>query len=314
MNRTDRLLAIVLELQAKGTQRAQDLAATFETSTRTIYRDVQALCEAGVPVVAVTGQGYSLMEGYFLPPLRFTTDEATMLLLGSDYVAQNFDAEYRAAALSATRKIEAVLPNPLRGEVQDLQSEFRFVTSDPLARLKEPNLLPRLRRAIVSRRRVRFRYHARFGQERDRSRMREADPYGLAHVSDVWYLVAFDHLRHDLRHFRLERMEQLTVLAQTFERPADFTMLQNAGDQSRFLIIRARFDPAVTRWVRESRFFFMTDEQETGQGLLVTLRVREESEALPWLLSWGAHVHVLQPDSIRRRLAEEAEGILKNHR
>src|SRR5512135_433995 len=94
MNRTDRLLAIVLELQAKGNRRAQDLATTFETSVRTIYRDVQALSEAGVPVVSVPGQGYSLVEGYFLPPLRFSTDEATMLLLGSDFVAQNLDAEY----------------------------------------------------------------------------------------------------------------------------------------------------------------------------------------------------------------------------
>src|SRR5215471_12100981 len=105
MNRTDRLLAIVLALQARGRQRAEDLAGLFETSRRTIYRDIQALSEAGVPLVAVPGQGYSLMEGYFLPPLSFTADEATMLLLGSDVMAQRFDASYRRAAQSAARKI-----------------------------------------------------------------------------------------------------------------------------------------------------------------------------------------------------------------
>jgi len=68
MNRTDRLLAIVLELQAQGKRRAEDLAATFEVGKRTIYRDIQALCEAGVPVISTPGQGYSLVEGYFLPP------------------------------------------------------------------------------------------------------------------------------------------------------------------------------------------------------------------------------------------------------
>src|SRR5436190_707601 len=67
MNRTDRLLAMVLELQTHGTRRAEDLAATFEISKRTVYRDVEALCEAGVPVVAVPGLGYRLMAGYFLP-------------------------------------------------------------------------------------------------------------------------------------------------------------------------------------------------------------------------------------------------------
>ncbi len=105
MNRTDRLLAIVLELQGKRRQRAEDLARTFETSKRTIYRDIQALCEAGVPLISTPGQGYALMEGYFLPPLSFTPEEATMLLLGSDFMAQNFDAQYRAAAQSASRKI-----------------------------------------------------------------------------------------------------------------------------------------------------------------------------------------------------------------
>src|ERR1700693_442372 len=124
MNKTDRLLAIVLELQGKGRQRAEDLAATFETSKRTIYRDMLALGEAGVPIVSVPGQGYSLMKGYFLPPLSFTTDEATMLLLGSDYMAQNFDAQYRIAALSASRKIEGVLPDKLSDEVHYLQNSI----------------------------------------------------------------------------------------------------------------------------------------------------------------------------------------------
>src|SRR5216117_728482 len=105
MNRTDRLLAIVVALEARGRQRAVDLAELFETSPRTIYRDIEALSEAGVPVVAVPGQGYSLMEGYFLPPLTFTAEEAAVLLLGSDVMAQSFAASYRAAAEAAGRKI-----------------------------------------------------------------------------------------------------------------------------------------------------------------------------------------------------------------
>jgi predicted DNA-binding transcriptional regulator YafY len=97
MNRTDRLLAIVLELQAKGFQRAEDLAATFEVTKRTIYRDMMALSESGVPLISMPGQGYSLVEGYFLPPLSFTTDEAIMLLLGANFVGKNVDAQCRCA-------------------------------------------------------------------------------------------------------------------------------------------------------------------------------------------------------------------------
>src|SRR5205823_13568450 len=164
MNRTDRLLAIVLELQGKGRQRAEDLAATFETSKRTIYRDIQALSEAGVPLISVPGRGYTLMEGYFLPPLSFTVDEATMLLLGSDFMAQNFDAQYRRAALSAGRKIAGVLPERLRDEVDYLQSSIRFIATGIMGSSREDEILQQLRRAILERTRVRFVYHTRYAE------------------------------------------------------------------------------------------------------------------------------------------------------
>src|ERR1044071_9851625 len=124
MNRTDRLLAMVLELQRKGRRRAEDLAATFEITRRAGYRDIQALCEAGVPVVSLPGQGYALMDGYFLPPLSFSTDEATMLMLGSEFIAEHFDSQYKAAAHTASRKIEAVLSDKLREEVHYLQNSI----------------------------------------------------------------------------------------------------------------------------------------------------------------------------------------------
>ena len=312
MNRTDRLLAIVLELQAKGQQRAEDLAAIFETSKRTIYRDVQALSEAGVPIVSIPGQGYSLVEGYFLPPLRFSAEEAIMLLLGSDFMAQNFDERYRTAAITAGRKIEAVLPDLLRADVHDLQGSIRFIASGALDDPAEIERLQQLRRALIERKRVRFQYQSRFtGDPHGASRPREADPYGLVHVNGAWYLIAYDQLRGDVRRFRLDRMDRLSLLDKHFTRPPDFKLQPPQDEAPRTLVIRALFDREIARWVKESHFFYVVDEQENADGLWVTLRVRQESEALQWLLSWGSHVQVLEPDSLRQRLAEEAEGILR---
>ena len=185
MNKTDRLLAIVLELQRRRQLRAEDLAETFETSKRTIYRDILALGEAGVPILAVPGHGYSLMEGYFLPPLSFTTEEAMMVLLGSDSMARNFDAQYRAAAESAVRKIESVLPERLREDVQYLQSNIRVIGRGTDGETKQHELLQTLRRALLARHTIRFCYHARHSGG---SLVREADPYGLAYVRTAWYL------------------------------------------------------------------------------------------------------------------------------
>lgn len=311
MNKTDRLFAIILELQAKGERRAQDLAETFEVNKRTIYRDIQALSEMGVPVVAVPGQGYSLMEGYFLPPLRFTTDEATMLLLGADFVAQNFDAQYHAAAQSAARKLEAVLPDALKSNVRYLQNSIRFVAMNELSPA-HAELVLQLRRALVERRTVRFDYYARFGNDAQPQKTREADPYAIANLDSIWYLVAYDHTRRARRHFRIDRIENLTLLSKTFTRPRDFRIEQTDTPRERGVKIRALFAPAAARWVREARYYFVTELQETADGLLVTLQVRELREALQWLLSWGSQVRVIEPPSLRETLRVEAEKMLEN--
>ena len=219
MNRTDRLLAIVLELQGRRHARAQDLARVFETSRRTIYRDLQALGQAGVPLIATPGRGYALMDGYFLPPLSFTTDEATLLLLGGDVMAQSFDAQYRAAAQSASRKIAGVLPDRLRAEVASLRESISFGHQSNSLR---PDAAARqlLRRAILARGTVRFTYDTRHASDGPQQpHHRDADPDALGFLSGTWYLSAYCHLRHGVRHFRLDRIEDLTVLERTFVRP-----------------------------------------------------------------------------------------------
>jgi predicted DNA-binding transcriptional regulator YafY len=322
MNKTDRLLAIVLELQGKGRQRAEDLAATFEISKRTIYRDIEALCEAGIPVVSIPGQGYSLMEGYFLPPLSFSADEATMLLLGSDFMAQNFDAQYRAAAQSASRKIASVLSEQHRETVRSLQKSIRFIASNANKAKDDAEiaLLQQLRRAIIERITVRFTYHTRHRRSEDAHEgmregaptTREADPYGLIHLRDSWHLSAYCHLRNDVRIFRLDRMENLELLPHTFQRPPDFEM-RPPREPDTPILVRALFDAEVARWVRESHFFFITSLEDTSDGLLVTLNARQESDVLPWLLGWGRHVRILEPASLCQKLLEEISAIQKRY-
>jgi len=314
MNRTDRLFAVVLELQRNGRQRAEDLVARFETSKRTIYRDIQALCETGVPVVSLPGQGYALAEGYFLPPLSFSSDEATMLLLGADLIAQNFDSEYRAAAISASRKIEAVLSDKLRKEVSYLQSSIRFIADwNPNGGDKD-HTLRALRRAVIERKRIRFIYHTRFDAKGSSSKnLREADPYGLCHSYGVWYLFAYCHLRRAIRNFRLDRIHRITILDHRFERPANFKLEETGGDQ-RNVIIRALFDKDVAVWVREWPSYYITAMEDVSDGLMVEMKARSEREVLQWLLGWGARVRVLAPESLKRLIVEEAGKVLDNHR
>jgi predicted DNA-binding transcriptional regulator YafY len=310
MNRTDRLLAIVLELQAKGWQRAEDLAATFEITKRTIYRDMLALLEAGVPVVSIPGQGYSLVEGYFLPPLSFSTDEALMLILGADLMAQNIDAQYHLAAQTASHKIQAVLPESLREDVSTLQESIRFITSSPTQEAQKP-LVQLCRRAIIQRRTIQFIYNARFSQG-EVVTTRSADPYALLCVNQIWYLNAFCHLRNEPRHFRLDRMEQCQVTGVTFSRPATLK-IGPSPQEDRNIEVRVLFDHETVRWMREAPSFFKTGEEDHPDGVVVTLLVRREDELLQWLLGWGAGAQVLAPESLRLRVREAIEAMLARY-
>ncbi|HET8907789.1 MAG TPA: YafY family protein [Ktedonobacterales bacterium] len=315
MNRTDRLLAIVLELQGRGWQRAEDLADTFETSKRTIYRDMLALGEAGVPVVSIPGRGYSLVEGYFLPPLTFTTDEATMVLLGSDLMAKSFDVQYRAAAESAGRKIAGVLPERLREDVRTLRERFSFVHPDISTTPDMPQRLLVLRSAMLESHAVRFRYFARSHTDGAQTpTTRTVYPYLLAHMRSVWYLTAWDTTRRDLRRFRLERIEDLAILDETFARPDNFRMGRSELAASEIIVVRVLLDHEVARWAQEEPSYFRVAQETTADGLLVTLHVRDTNDILQWLLGWGSHLRVLEPERLRQRIATEAEAMLRHHR
>ena len=315
MSRTDRMLAIVLELQAHRWRRAEDLARVLETSKRTIYRDLEAMGRAGVPLISTPGRGYTLVEGYFLPPVSFTADEATILSLGADVMAQSFDAQYRAAAQSAASKITAALPERLRVDVAALRERILVGPESAALQPESAATLRALRGAVISCQRVRFRYHTRYpasGAPSDEPLWREADPYSLIRVRGAWYLNAYCHLRKDQRNFRLERIEALALLDQRFTPPASRPPRSPRPDVTEGFEARILFDSQAARWARESPSFFTIAQEDTADGgLLVTLRLRHEDEIAQWLLGWGRHARVLTPAALRQRIAAEAAALLR---
>ncbi|CAM3607585.1 helix-turn-helix transcriptional regulator [Deinococcus frigens] len=303
MNRTDRLFALLLELRGEGWTPAGALARTFGVSVRTVYRDVAALNEAGVPVLSVSGRGYSLMPGYFLPPLHFTTEEAVMLCLGADAVRGAFDAEYAGAAEVALKKLRAALPDGRREEVQRLRDHLRIVAPDDAA---DADRLRVLRGAVLGQRVVRFVYH----KPSRPPEARQVHPLRLVHLHGAWLLGSFDPARGERRTFRLSRMENLQMIEETFERDPVRHAWPEPRREPLGLTVRLRFPAELGRAVRERPSFFQTEIRGFEDGLEVTLQVRDLQAVLPWVLSWGAGVRVLEPPSLRERVLEEARRML----
>ncbi|PWW02897.1 putative DNA-binding transcriptional regulator YafY [Paenibacillus cellulosilyticus] len=313
MNKTDRMLAIVLELQRHGLRRAEDLAAVFETSVRTIYRDVQALSEAGVPLIGSPGQGYSLADTYFLPPVSFKAEESVALLLGLDYIEQQLDAGYHVQAAGARRKIEAILPDEVRRETMRVRAAMKMLAVG-VTGSEEKERLTVLRQGILEERKIRFHYSKKI-PEADGSRhsVREADPYGLVLIKDSWTLVAYDHMRQGLRHFRLSRMRDIEITNERFHRPDDFDLHAYRPSDTRDVIVRLLISSAIADQVLESPYYYIDSTEETENGVVITLRIRHELEVLGWIMSWGASVVVLQPDSLRERVRNNLIESLKHY-
>lgn len=314
MNKTDRMLAIILELQGKGMQRAEDLAATFETSVRTIYRDMQALSEAGVPIIGSPGQGYSLSEGYFLPPVSLTSEEAVTLLLGLEFIDQQFDEQYQAKAREARSKIEAVLSDKVRKEADRTRAGVRLQAANPDQALLSGTMAV-LRAAVRQSRQVRFGY-AKMSEngKADELVTRTVNPYGLLFRNGMWMLVAYCHLRQSIRHFLLRRMQAIELLDETFTPPADFDLRTYTTGDDRHLTVRLEIESRLVTRIKEYNFYYMEAMEELGDGgAIATLRVRRLEDIMPWVLGLGSGVTVLEPDALRMRIKREAEKMLERY-
>lgn len=297
MNRIDRLFATLLHLQNADIVRADDLAAAFEISKRTVYRDVAALSEMGVPIVSLPGEGYALMEGYFLPPLVFTPEEAGALFLGAELLRRQASGRLPDHTAAALAKIRAGLPRAALAEVEELTELIDFYLPRRSFNLDDP-VLRAFQGAIRRRRPVEIVYRS-YGDEGTTTRVIE--PLGLTYADGVWYVSAYCRLRDGLRSFRLNRIGTFEVLRTTFP----VRQLQAEPQQETEVVVR--FTTAAIPWVEERLHYAFTHRADD----CFHFRVHDLREIRSWLLGWGSQAQVLEPQALRAWLRDEANSLLE---
>ena len=218
--RLARLVAIQTLLQTKQLTTATGLADRFSVSVRTIYRDMKTLESAGVPILPVEGRGYALMEGYRLPPVSFTQAEANALITVEHLIQANQDTSLVHAYGQALTKLRAVLRQPTQEKANFLASRLKVYTQ--VHDQPKSQHLATLQNALTSFLRVRIEYRAASGE----LSCRTLEPFALLlSTQENWLLVGWCGLRGAYRIFRLDRIEQLAVLAETFT-PHPLTLKQ----------------------------------------------------------------------------------------
>ena len=311
LNKTERLFALVLLLQNRPSMTSKDLADYFGVSRRTIFRDLRALGESGVPLTYADGGGYEILEGYQLPPLMFTAREAATLLVGTAFTKLQPDRSLRADADEVGLKIRSVLPEPVRDYIDRLQENTVIA---PYIRNLDPGQGSHdeegrwydLSEAVAKQRSIFMQYYV---ASRDELTKRKVDPLGLVYYSDSWNLIAYDHLRDDIRNFRLDRIRKMRMMMDTFERPADFDLedyLKEKGSNPRNERITLRFHPRSYRWAKRSIPAEIEEETQSDDGVQVTFYFENLDYVARWLLRYGTDVEVVEPESLREKLRERA--------
>lgn len=208
MRRADRLFQIIQLLRRRRVTTAVRIAERLEVSERTVYRDIRDLSLSGVPVLGEAGVGYRLGSGFDLPPMMFSVDEIQALVLGARMVESWGDEELRQAAREVLTKVEAVLPPSKRHRVQDTAL---FALSFRVAPEVRANV-GTLRKAVDARSKV----HLDYADAKGATSGRVVCPLGLYFWGSVWTLGAWCELRHDFRNFRLDRIQDVSILDDAF--------------------------------------------------------------------------------------------------
>ena len=215
--RISRLTAIITQLQTKRLLTASELASKFSVSVRTIYRDIRALEQAGVPIYVEEGKGYRIMEHYRLPPVMFTESEANALITAEQLVLNNKDSSFVKDYSEAIGKIKSVLIQDVKDKANLLSERTQFNQIKTIERTSSN--LSTLQFALTNFLLIKIEYI----NEANETTNRTIEPFALLSTRTNWLLVAWCLLRKEFRYFRLDRIRKLEVLSERFI-PHDMTL------------------------------------------------------------------------------------------
>lgn len=312
MNRIDRLAAIVIQLQSRRLVKAQDIADKFSISLRTVYRDVRALEEAGVPVTGEAGVGYHLMDGYKLPPVMFNQDEASALLTASKLMHSMSDANSSRHYTTALDKIKAVLRHAEKDHMHDIDEHIAVVSHPAIVYQKPPDLhLQKILKAIASAKVIEINYTS---IEKNESLQRRAEPVGIYYQGSHWFLIAFCRLRKDYRNFRTDKINAMVLteekMMQTHPPLQSFINQLSVKRHVHKVVIDV--EKQIMKYFGDQKYYNgFVKEEDNGEYMRMTFLSGSLMGFARWFMLFGDQAKIVEPLHLNDMVTEIAESILK---
>ena len=309
LKRFNRIVALLIQLQSKRVITAQELAERFQVSVRTIYRDIKAIEAAGVPVAGEAGTGYSIMEGYKLPPVMFTREEASSFVAAEKLMQQLSDRSLGNYFQSAMYKIKSVLRWSEKDWVDTLDAQIVVKPVHSLFRENISNALELLMNGIVNRQQVNIAYRS---IDAAAPVNRFIEPVGLYHEHNYWYMLAYCHLRKEHRKFRTDRIYAISPTDKPFVmKHEDLSFYLKEEDDCRSAAIRIMVSKSVAKYIAGSRKYYgFISEEEKGNEIEMVFRYYEDMEFFArWYIMFGDNARILEPESLKEKVKQVVRHI-----
>jgi len=299
MNRIDRVSAILIQLQSRKIVKAQDIAERFHISLRTVYRDIKTLEEAGVPVIGEAGVGYSIMEGYRLPPVMFTKEEATAFLTAGKLIEKFTDDSTHKNYVSAMDKVRAVLRSTEKSLLENMEDNIEVIQNyAPFETTTVSNLLPTLLKTISIKEVLQIKYCAIHSGE---TTERNIEPIGIYYASGYWHSIAYCQLRKDYRNFRTDRIVRMNATGEIFidNHPSLKSFLNRLAKEEKLDTIIINVKKEIAKHLRQLKFYYgFVNEKEMEDKVQMTFLTSYVEAFVRWFAMFADHAEIVSPSSL----------------
>lgn len=300
IKKIDRVTSILTQLQTKSVVRAQDLAEKFDVSIRTIYRDIKTLENAGIPIFGEAGSGYSLVDGYKLPPVMFTKEEVLSFItaekLMQKFSHESLDSHYN----SAMEKVKAVIRNSEKDLVTTIENQIDIYSYRPKEQDSIKNIIPTILESIAEKTQIKINYQNVNNEATERT----VEAVGIFYEVNYWYVMAFCTMRKDYRQFRVDRILQIKKTENPFHQEYG-----NVGDYRKKsinqkvrvkLLVEKKIMPHL---VNSKKYYGLISEQENDNKMLMTFETEWIEEGFPrWLITFADFAEIIEPEYLKNTM------------
>lgn len=311
-NRFDRIIAILIQLQSRKIVKAKELADRFGVTLRTIYRDIKTLDNAGVPIIGEAGVGYSIMDGYRLPPVMFSREEAGSFVAAEKLMSRFTDEKMSSFFATAMYKVKSVLRSDEKNMVEFLENQID-ISSGPSGFNKNiPSALHQITESMATKKQLLIEYKAVKGVA---IADRKIEAIGMFHENQFWYIYAWCHLRHDYRQFRIDRIIDLKITAESFS--MDHPSLQELRSrdlQEEKTTVRIKIKKSAAPYLQSGKEYYgFVSEKSIGNDVIMHFECCNVERAFArWFMMFADFACILEPESLKTAVRQILDTAQKN--